>query len=1710
MRKAKAIAIAFELPFPLISASIFNMRSCIGALVIAFCACTLSKATSKPHRGADSPTAPVQVEIPQPPPMRYTPGMEEPLVATGPVSDAESKDLDFALAAFHDAPAKSAPGADYDDYAQPLLKFIDSHPQSNWNSALYTNLGFGYYHAGYYSRTFTYLDKAWHLGRNATAPQARLMIDRAVGELARMHARVGHEQELQSLFRDIGQRPISGPATELIQGAHEGLATFRNNPGEAYLCGPNALRNILITLKASPEQIKVAQDARSGSRGVSLEELAALAEKANLDYTLIRREPGQPIPVPSIIHWNVNHYAAIIGTQGSLYRVADPTFGSGAGLLLAARAIDEESSGYFLIPTNVNAAFPANGWRSVSANSEEAKAVYGMGTISADLPGATTTSDTCTSCKTNQGGDSNSAPQMTIANAHLATVNLNLTDTPVGYQPQKGGSARTTLSYNAREAEQPANFGFSNVSSKWTHSWLAYIEDDPNNPGNAVTRIASGGGGYDYSLVQDGVNGMVYDSTTGGFTPETYDNSQLFRYPAKGPATSYVRYMPGGSKEVYALPNGATSAPRLMFLTQVVDPAGNATTLSYDGTLRLTSITDAMGRKTTFQYGLSTAPLLITAIIDPFGRSSKLTYDTEGRLSSITDPIGITSIFTYGSASEPNFITALTTPYGTSKFSDTLNPNDPQPYFARSLAMTDPLGYVDFLYFQQDQSLTGTPSNETVTPSGMSNDNSLLEWRNTYYWNRHASANGGVSTDANGNPTAENWADPTIYHWLHFCCSYTYASNQLGSVKKPLEEYREWFNYPGMATSGYYYFSGTLIKPSATGRVLDDGTTQLTRATYNRFGLPLTTTDATHRTTRFAYATNSIDLLTVEQLTATPSTYTTIATFANYNSQHEPQSYTGPDEQTWQYNYNSAGQLSLVTDPKSEKTTYNYDTLGRLSTVVDANNKTILILTYDSADRVLTRTDSEGYVLTYAYDALDRVVKITYPDGSTDRYDYHFQSGPNVGNPSLDLRKYTDRLGRTTTYNYDADRRLISKTEPLSAGKTRTTSFDYYEDGTLKDIIDANGNDTHWDIDLQSRPTSKTYAFGTSLAQTETYAYETTNSRLHSVTDALGQVKAYTYAHDNRILDITYTGAINSTPSAAFTWDPYFPRLNSMTDGLGTTSYSYTPIGSNGALQLASTTGQFSKNDTIDLNYDALGRLAQRNLAGGNEGFSYDSISRLIQHGTPMGNFVYTYLGETDQTTSRSLTNNGVAISTSWGYDTNINDRRLIAINNSGTTRSYTLSYTNNGQTNPYDILSITDTAATGHPFQSQTHTYTYDQADRLLAANATMPEDFSYSYDSLDNATTVTTPTGTTDPTYNALNQIDTWGPLDYSYDADGNLLSGDGVHTYKWDAENRLVEIDYVGSTAKSQFSYDGLGHRTVDVETSATGTISTMRYLWCGARVCQTRDAADGIIGRDLNEGENSLTSGALIYMQDQLGSVRDVLSATNGSLIDSYDYSPYGAPNKSYGSTPPDYRYGGLFLHQVSRLNLSATRPQDVGMLRWLNRDTIGEFGGLNLYGYVGANAIGRIDPWGLCAQPDKKAKCRDLLSQIFSQYGKLMKEIDKYDPDKDAIGGFEIPAWKGGGLTRPGGHYDKIRDLQKGLRNRIQAYQDLDCEDDDTGDGGGTGPIPDSVMDAATMAVQPPNYQEGPITIPQAPSIPWWAPIIPVIPWILRMLPAAAL
>ena len=127
---------------------------------------------------------------------------------------------------------------------------------------------------------------------------------------------------------------------------------------------------------------------------------------------------------------------------------------------------------------------------------------------------------------------------------------------------------------------------------------------------------------------------------------------------------------------------------------------------------------------------------------------------------------------------------------------------------------------------------------------------------------------------------------------------------------------------------------------------------------------------------------------------------------------------------------------------------------------------------HDNVGRFSSLTDPVGEKVTFAYDAADRVTEVTHGDGTFEQLVY--------GN--LDVVATRDRLGRWTSNTFNADRQLVQVQDPLG----RVTQFQWCHCGALTGIIDAMGNSTTWDFDLQSRPIAKHYADGSTV----TYVYE--------------------------------------------------------------------------------------------------------------------------------------------------------------------------------------------------------------------------------------------------------------------------------------------------------------------------------------------------------------------------------------------------------------------------------------------------------------------------------------------------------------------------------------------------------------------------------------------------------------------------------------------
>ncbi len=964
-----------------------------------------------------------------------------------------------------------------------LLDYLSLNRNTPWEASIQLNLGLAYYRHGYFSKTFPAFERAWQLSRNVPRPDVKALADRAFGELVRMHARLGHANRLEALLATVKGRTFTGPATEKVAGATEGLWMMRHRPGITYLCGAKALASLLDWQHPGAEGLTILDAYRSGEHGINLSQLTSLAHQAGMDY---RPVVGTKIPVPAVIHWQVNHYAAIVEKKGNLYHIKDPTFGQ--DLWLTKEAIDSQASGYFLVPASTT-----GDWKPVQL--AQAEMVYGQGYTASSDEDRTTP---CDQHKSKAPCDGTKPVGMASYDVHTMLVSLNITDTPLSYTPSIGHPIRFTLSYNQREANQPANFSFGNVGPKWTHNWLTYLKDSPTNASAVVQRIVAGGGAVNYS---------GYNASNGEYEEHIFDRARLFRVSAD--PIVYERRLPSGAREIYSVSDGAVSGIRRVFLSQKIDANGHVTTLHYDASLRLVTIIDALGQATVLAYEHPADEKLITQVTDPFERKTILEYDARGRLISITDPVGMVSAFTYDSG---DFITAMHTPYGKTTFSYHGNGT------SRTLVITDPMGEQERVEYGQalgiSRYVNDVPKGDILT------NHKWHDFRNTAYWDKQTYRDYG-----------RDITKAEVSHWLHTQANKT--SGLLETFKKPLEN-RIWYNYPGQTLPNWEN-NLTQDKHSRIGRVLDDGSSQVFTRKFNDYGKLTYQEDPLGHYVKYRYADNQIDLLQIIRLRN--GSEETVATF-NWDGRHNLLSTTDGLGHTTSYSYNEAGQLLTQTNSLGHVTRYEYDRKGYLARVTYPTGKTEQF-SYDSVGRLASYTDTQGHTRFHTYDALNRPVRIMYQDGSFIEITWD----------KLDIAQVKDRLGRVTHYEYDALGRKIGKIDPLG----RETHYTYDASSRLLSVTDPLGQVTRYEYDLQGRKTAKIDAEG---HRTE-YHYERTTSRLAQVMDAEGGTTDFIYDLANRLIAVTDP----SHHRTDYTLDEVGNVLERISPDSGITLYRYDVMG---------------------------------------------------------------------------------------------------------------------------------------------------------------------------------------------------------------------------------------------------------------------------------------------------------------------------------------------------------------------------------------------------------------------------------------------------------------------------------------------------------------------------------------------------------------------
>jgi RHS repeat-associated protein len=601
-----------------------------------------------------------------------------------PLVPMHSPPLRGENAALADAIAKFKAGTNSEDLSA-FKTFISEFPSSRWRAGLELNLGMRTFELGRLSEALAHFETAWSLSKRETMQLQSGVAERAISEFLVLNGRLGRTDVLKKGLSELGSRTLHGAAAQKLDAAKQGLFVMEHAPGEAFKCGPFAVNTLLYLnneRKGEDPRLKAIQ---SSTRGTNLAQVKEMSDMVGLEFQMARRSKGAPVIYPSIMHWKVEHFAALTDEHHGRYRVQDPTFDANGSFWITKDVVDSESDGYFLVPAG---ALPT-GWSQVSA--DEAKNVWGKGDAQNRGEGKSPSSPKTGPCTCNCKGLANPM-------AWSMQAELNIMDTPLAYSQPIGPYMDFTVNYNQNEELQPTNFTFSNLGAWWTLNWVSWVYIDGSK--NARVHVRGGGNEQYNYVLPDNVSNPYKRNLTSQATLTIEE------------VGVYQRVSPDGTIEVYNLADGSGN----YFLTQVIDPQGNAATINWDVVnMRVTSIADANGNLTTVSYVSNTVGnsgyYLISGLTDTFGRSAAFAYESNTYLISITDAVGLVSSFTYQSGA--SFINSLTTPYGTTLF-ETYTPVGSPDRPPRGLR---------FMFPDGTQSVI---------------ENWIGHTRETYFWDRHA------------------------------------------------------------------------------------------------------------------------------------------------------------------------------------------------------------------------------------------------------------------------------------------------------------------------------------------------------------------------------------------------------------------------------------------------------------------------------------------------------------------------------------------------------------------------------------------------------------------------------------------------------------------------------------------------------------------------------------------------------------------------------------------------------------------------------------------------------------------------------------------------------------------------------------------------------------------------------------------------------------
>lgn len=976
------------------------------------------------------------------------------------------------------------------------------------------------------------------------------------------------------------------------------------------------------------------------------------------------------------------------------------------------------------------------------------------------------------------------------------------------------------------------------------------------------------------------------------------------------------------------------------FFLKGIDARGNVeATNTYYADGRLQSMTDAMGKTTSYTYDLATRT---TTTTHPDNTGTTIeTRDANGMVLSTTDPLGRTTTYTYDSNRNKRTETdalGKTTTYDYDANGHLKSVTDPlsktrlftNNQFGQPVTVTDQLGKTRTLNYDTN-----------YNPSGVSDE---LGVQMALTWNDR------------GNPLTFADANGKVSH-------FTYDSyGNILSKTDPL----------GRTTSYTYDTMGrALTMTDARG---------VTRFDYDAMGRMLSVTDPLSNTTRYEYDANGNQATVIDAKGRT--------TVYEYDAANRVSKITYPDGTIQSYTYNFRGQKETETvavspsaaETFSRKTTYLYDNAGQLVRIIHPDQSEVK-LAYDEVGRAKTVTDELNKTSTYEYDpncgCRDRLAKITDQNGNSTTYTYD-AAGRRIS--------FIDAANRETRYTYDVRNRLTKTTfadntfvettfdgmgRPLTSKdqEGRVTRFAYDEVGNLLSVTDANGATMQYTYDALKNLLSSTDANGNAtrfeydalnrlikrvlpLGMAELYTYDQVGNRV-TRTDFRGKQTSYEFDPMNRLTARRPDPSLGE-PAVLYSYTETGMR-RSMIDASGATAYAYD--------QRDRLLTKQTPQGILTYTYDLVGNLTSMrssNADGVSVTYTYDGLHRLenvIDNQLAAGTTTYTY----DVVGNLKSDSRPNGIRTDYIYNT-LNRLTDIGITREGVTQaSYTSTLDRTGRR-----LSVTEGSG-------RTVNYTYDAAYRLTREavsgdpNSAGNGVVDYAYDLVGNRLSrISSLEGVLSATsaYDANDRL-----LSDSYDANGNTRSADG-RIYVYDFENRIKSAN----NGAVRITYDGDGNLAAKTVGGVTTTYLVDDLNPTGySQVVE--EIVNGQVQRQYTYGHMILSQrlrlatdwAVSFYSTDGHGSVRQLTDQV-GTVTDTYTYDAFGELISRTGTTPNLYLYAGerydadLGLYYLRARHYNADRGRFVSMDPYpgVITDPIS----LHKYLYANADPVNFMDPSGL--------------------------------------------------------------------------------------------------------------------------------------------------